>query len=301
MALTNGMRAVPLWLGHLLAELPVILISTIPVAVVYAFASDQFAGEGVFWVVLFLHGVSSTLQSFVVSLFAPNQLAAFAIVAAWNVLAFLIYFATTMLTVTYYVGNGLAGALDAAYYVEAILAPSVSMTRAGFVSVNLFNLLCNGRGGYRSGGIAAIDLLGGPIVYAIVWALVCFGILVANDSGYPLLPSWLGLLRRKSYKKRRAEVDEEEKVQPVGQGVSEESLRLDSDSCDDVLQAKHLDKSYGKLLAVDDVSLGVRREETVALLGINGGRKTTTHAYNSPQHSVHHNIQSLPSSSTLFH
>ncbi|SAM83294.1 related to ATP-binding cassette, sub-family A [Ustilago bromivora] len=279
MALTNGMRAIPLWLGHLLAELPVILISTIPVAVVYAFASDQFAGEGVFWVVLFLHGVSSTLQSFVVSLFAPNQLAAFAIVAAWNVLAFLIYFATTMLTVTYYVGNGLAGALDAAYYVEAILAPSVSMTRAGFVSVNLFYLLCNGRGGYRSGGIAAIDLLGGPIVYAIVWALVCFGILVANDSGYPLLPSWLGLLRRKSYKKRRAEVDEEEKVQPVGQGVSEESLRLDSDSCDDVLQAKHLDKSYGKqLLAVDDVSLGVRREETVALLGINGGGKTTTHA-----------------------
>ncbi|SYW74956.1 related to ATP-binding cassette, sub-family A [Ustilago bromivora] len=121
------------------------------------------------------------------------------------------------------------------------------MTRAGFVSVNLFYLLCNGRGGYRSGGIAAIDLLGGPIV--------------------------------KSYKKRRAEVDEEEKVQPVGQGVSEESLRLDSDSCDDVLQAKHLDKSYGKqLLAVDDVSLGVRREETVALLGINGGGKTTTHA-----------------------
>ncbi|SYW86329.1 uncharacterized protein UBRO2_06032 [Ustilago bromivora] len=41
MALTNGMRAVPLLLGHLLAELPVILISTIPVAVVYAFASDQ--------------------------------------------------------------------------------------------------------------------------------------------------------------------------------------------------------------------------------------------------------------------
>ncbi|KAJ1022457.1 hypothetical protein NDA16_003446 [Ustilago loliicola] len=277
MALTNGMRAVPLWLGHLLAELPVILISTIPVAVVYAFASDQFAGEGVLWVVLFLHGVSSTLQSFVVSLFAPNQLAAFAIVAAWNVLAFLIFFATTMLTVTYYVGNGLAGALDAAYYVEAILAPSVSMTRAGFVSVNLFNLLCNGRGGYKSGGIAAVDLLGAPIIYTIVWTLVCFAILVAHDSGYPLLPSWLGFLRRKS-RKHRGDADEEGKVQPVGQGVREEALRLDSDSCDDVLQAKHLDKSYGKLLAVDDVSLGVRREETVALLGINGGGKTTTHS-----------------------
>lgn len=281
MALTNGMRAVPLWLGHLLAELPVIVISTVPVAIVYAFASDQFAGEGVFWVVLFLHGVSSTLQSFVVSLFAPNQLAAFAIVAAWNVLAFLIYFATTMLTVTYYVGNGLAGALDAAYYVEAILAPSVSVTRAGFVSVNLFNLLCDGRGGYKSGGIAAIDLLGAPIIYTIVWAFVCFAILVVNDSGYPLLPSSLGLLLRR--RTGRGSVSEgvggeESKVQPVGQGVREEAMRLDSSDCDDVLQAKHLDKSYGKLLAVDDVSLGVRREETVALLGINGGGKTTTHA-----------------------
>lgn len=279
MALTNGMRAVPLWLGHLVAELPVIVISTVPVAVVYTFASDQFAGEGVFWVVLFLHGVSSTLQSFVVSLLAPNQLAAFAIVAAWNVLAFLIYFATTMLTVTYYVGNGLAGALDAAYYVEAILAPSVSMTRAGFVSVNLFNLLCNGRGGVKSGGIAAIDLLGAPIIYTIVWAIVCFAILVAHDSGYPLLPTWLGLVRHKHCRGAVGDgADEEAKVQDVGQGVREEAMRLDSADCDDVLQAKHLDKSYGKLLAVDDVSLGVRREETVALLGINGGGKTTTHA-----------------------
>ncbi|SNX85939.1 related to ATP-binding cassette, sub-family A [Melanopsichium pennsylvanicum] len=279
MALTNGMRATPLWLGHLFAEVPVILISTIPVALVYAYASQQFAGEGVFWVVLFLHGVSSTLQSFVVSLFAPNQLAAFAIVAAWNVLAFLIYFATTLLTVTYYVGNGLAGALDAAYYVEAILAPSVSVTRAGFVSVNLFNLLCNGRGGRKSGGIAAIDLLGAPIIYTIVWAIICFGILFAHDSGYPLIPAWLGFLSlRKRKSKARTDTDEESKVQPDGQGVREEAVRLDSDSCDDVLQAKHLDKSYGSLHAVDDVSLGVRRHETVALLGINGGGKTTTHA-----------------------
>ncbi|SJX63695.1 related to ATP-binding cassette, sub-family A [Sporisorium reilianum f. sp. reilianum] len=283
MALTNGMRATPLWLGHLLAELPVIVVSTAAVAVVYTRVSDQFAGAGVFWVVLFLHGVASTLQSFVVSLLAPNQLAAFAIVAAWNVLAFLVFFASTMLTVTYYVGNGLVGALNAAYYVEAILAPSVSMTRAGFVSVNLFNLLCNGSGGYKAGGIAAIELLGAPIVYLIAWALVCFAILVAHDSGYPLVPAWLGFLRRKHRKSTTTSAsphvaDEEAKVQPAGQGVHEEAMRLDSRGCDDVLQAKHLDKSYGALLAVDDVSLGVRREETVALLGINGGGKTTTHA-----------------------
>ena len=277
MSLTNGMRALPLWLGHLLSELPVIIIATVPVAVVYTQVSDQFAGGGVLWLVLFLHGVASTLQSFVVSLVAPNQLAAFAIVAAWNVLAFLVFFATTMLTVTYYVGTGLAGALDAAYYVEAILAPSVSMTRAGFVSVNLFNLLCNGRGGYKSGGIEAMDLLGAPIVYTIAWVVVCFVILVAHDSGHSLIPAWLMFWRRR-VRSTAKDVDEESKLDPSGQGVRQEAMRLDSGSCDDVLQAKHLYKSYGRLVAVDDVSLGVGREETVALLGINGGGKTTTHS-----------------------
>ena len=274
MMLTNGMRALPFWLGHLLAELPVMILASVPVALVYAFVSDQFAGVGVFWVTLFLYALAATLQSFVVSLFAPNQLAAFAIMAAWNVLAFLIYFASTMLTVTYYVGYGLAEALDTVYYVEAILSPSVSMTRAGFVSVNLFNLLCNGNGGYKDGGISSIDRLGAPVLYVLIWSAVLFGILLYVDSGFSLLGIGPGRWGRR----RPKVVDDESRGYEIGEGVAAEAARLDCESCEDLLKASHLSKSYGKLVAVDDVSLGVRQGETVALLGINGGGKTTTHA-----------------------
>ncbi|PWZ02442.1 hypothetical protein BCV70DRAFT_145 [Testicularia cyperi] len=290
MTLTNGMRALPFWLGHLLAEIPVVAIISVVVSLVFAFASDQFRGVGILWVVLFLYGIAATLQSFIVSLIAPNQLAAFGILAAWNVLAFLIYFSSTMLTATYYVGGDLTQKLNIVYYVEAILAPSVSATRAGFVSVNLFNLLCNGNGGYASGGIGAVERLGGPIIYVIVWGLVCGVILVGSDAGW--WPAWVTQPKQLFQRRKRdggsnrvatkaglvGDDDNESVMLASGPGVRDEALRLDSADCSDVLQASHLVKTFGSLVAVDDVSLGVRREETVALLGINGGGKTTTHA-----------------------
>lgn len=94
--LTNGLRPLPLWTGHLLADLPIVIIASVAVAAVYGAASDQFEGEGTFWVVLWLYGLAASLQSYCVSLFAPSALAAFAIVAAWNVIAFLLYFAATL-------------------------------------------------------------------------------------------------------------------------------------------------------------------------------------------------------------
>lgn len=44
----------------------------------------------------------------------------------------------------------------------------------------------------------------------------------------------------------------------------------------DVIIAEHLTKSYGQLLAVDDISLRVKRGTVFGLLGANGGGKSTT-------------------------
>ncbi|MHB1929104.1 MAG: ABC transporter ATP-binding protein [Acidimicrobiales bacterium] len=45
---------------------------------------------------------------------------------------------------------------------------------------------------------------------------------------------------------------------------------------DEVITVRHLRKSYGDVVAVDDIDLEVRRGEVLALLGPNGAGKTTT-------------------------
>ena len=45
---------------------------------------------------------------------------------------------------------------------------------------------------------------------------------------------------------------------------------------DDIIRTEHLVKSFGKLIAVDDLTLGVRRGESYGCLGPNGAGKTTT-------------------------
>jgi ATP-binding cassette, subfamily A (ABC1), member 3 len=65
-----------------------------------------------------------------------------------------------------------------------------------------------------------------------------------------------------------------EKRDSRNENVSNE-LESASDS-NDGLRALHLTKSFGKLVAVENVTFGVRRGEVFALLGPNGAGKTTT-------------------------
>ena len=47
-------------------------------------------------------------------------------------------------------------------------------------------------------------------------------------------------------------------------------------SDNDIIRAEHLVKSFGKIIAVDDLTFGVRRGEIYGFLGPNGAGKTTT-------------------------
>lgn len=137
------------------------------------------------------------------------------------------------------------------------------------MSVNLFNLLCDGFGNYSSQPYGSILQFGGPILYMIVQAIFAFSILVYVDSGAPI-PAFL---------RRKDRYVEPAPAAPVGgedgEGVMATGVAPRGDQ---ELQVDRLRKRYAgqKKFAVDGVSFGVGLGENFALIGPNGAGKTTT-------------------------
>ena len=131
------------------------------------------------------------------------------------------------------------------------------------MSINLFNLLCDGFGNYSRSSYSTILKFGGPVLYMILQGITAFGVLVYVDSGapFPSCRSQSGDTARK-YDAPQDVVDEERRI--GGQG--------------DLLSVSHLRKKYRSAedVAVNDISFGVQQGETFALIGPNGAGKTTT-------------------------
>ena len=147
--------------------------------------------------------------------------------------------------------------LNLAHFTLSLIMPSGSMFKALFVSLNVLSVNCRGSSDYVStpGDMTAY---GGPILYLIIQSLLLFAFLVWWDSG-----NRFGGLRRS--KQRVSDQEEKNAFEPE---VVEETERV-AKSTDDGLRVLHLTKAYGKNVAVDDVSFGVKRGEVFGLLGPN--------------------------------
>lgn len=87
---SNGASPFSLWAGHLLFDIPFTLV--ISTVATIAFASiNQFHGVGQFWVSLVLYGISGTLYAYMFAVFVDSALGAWAGVAIFNALTFLVY------------------------------------------------------------------------------------------------------------------------------------------------------------------------------------------------------------------
>ncbi|KAH9926492.1 uncharacterized protein B0H18DRAFT_1118977 [Fomitopsis serialis] len=230
------------------------------IIIVFATASNQFAGLGFFWIVLVLYGIVGALFSYCVSLAVTSPLAAFAASAGYQVIMFILYFAAFLLTLTYAKTSADDHDLTLIHFTMAIASPVANALQAAFVSVNLFSLLCDNDQPATTASMGMMSRYGGPIVYLIVYAFVLFGILVWVDSG-SVLP------RRFSSPKKgprtlhpdasaasaagRKDVDDEATTRGQGFGSSDNRV-------------------------VDNVSFGVSQDTVFALLGPNGAGKTTT-------------------------
>ncbi|KDQ62888.1 hypothetical protein JAAARDRAFT_168184 [Jaapia argillacea MUCL 33604] len=274
MQFSNGLaNPIALWLGHLIFDSMISVVVSTIIVIVFATASNQFNGLGLFWVVLVLYGIVGALFAYCVSLIMASPLSSFAAIAGYQIIMFVLYLAGYLLTLTYAKTSQAGEIITKINFTMSILSPVANVIRACLVSVNLFSLLCDGSTPVTAASLGDILRYGGPIVYLIVYGLILFAILVWVDSGSTFrrrLSTWRGRRRRDAATSTENlstsgihdDVDGEAKAV----AVSEDSLRV-----------MGVTKSFGRdRPVVDDVSFGVGKDTCFALLGPNGAGKTTT-------------------------
>ncbi|KAJ6479217.1 hypothetical protein C8R47DRAFT_1019314, partial [Mycena vitilis] len=266
MQFSNGLHnPIGLWLGHLAFDSIFTVIMATIVIIIFAAASNQFHGLGFFWLVMVLYGIAGTLFAYGASLVVSSPLAAFAAVAGYQIVMFLLYIAGYLLILTYAKTSDANRLITIIHFTLSILSPVASVTRAGLVSVNLFSLLCNGTSTSLSPSwMGSIMRYGGPIAYLIIYSLVLLAILVWVDSG-SVLPQRF---------RKRTKVHASENERPVKEDVALEGRS--AAQSDDPLRVLNVTKTFGSNKVVDDVSFGVSRDTIFCLLGPNGAGKTTT-------------------------
>ncbi|KAF8215745.1 hypothetical protein K438DRAFT_1901600 [Mycena galopus ATCC 62051] len=265
MQFSNGLHnPIGLWLGHLAFDtMFTILMSTI-VIIIFAAVSNQFHGLGFFWLVIVLYGIAGTLFAYCASLIVTSPLAAFAAVAGYQIVMFLLYIAGYLLVLTYAKTSDANRLITIIHFTLSVLSPVASVTRAGLVSVNLFSLLCNGSSTtLTTSWMSSIMRYGGPIVYLIVYSFVLLAFLVWVDSG-SVLPQRF---------RKRSKVSAREADRPVKEDVALEARS--AAQSDDPLRVLNVTKTFGSNTVVDDVSFGASRDTIFCLLGPNGAGKTT--------------------------
>ncbi|KAH9206456.1 hypothetical protein DL95DRAFT_347495 [Leptodontidium sp. 2 PMI_412] len=259
---SNGVRSLPLWLAYLTFDFLIVLVSSALSVIIFATSSSAWYHVEYLFVIFMLYGLASILLSYVVSLFARTQLAAYAFAAAGQAVFFLGYLVAYLCTLTYAPVNKIDDYLLVVHFVVSLVTPMGSLIRTMFLALNIFSTTCDGKQiASNPGGILQY---GGPILYLIVQVLVLFGILLWYDSGSVL--AWYRRLRKSPTPQESDVVTDEE--------IAEELARVSSSN--DGLRVLNLTKSFGPVTAVDNLTFGIRRGEVFALLGPNGAGKSTT-------------------------
>ncbi|KAI1622059.1 ABC transporter [Exophiala viscosa] len=258
---SNGVRSAPLWLAYTAFDFIIVVIISAVAIIIFRAVSDVWYHIEYVFVVFCLYGLASTLLSYVISLFSRSQLAAFAFAAGGQAVMFLLYFIAYMSVLTYSPIEKIDSYVNICHFTIAAISPVANLTRALFVTLNIFSITCRDRQFASYPG--STTTFGGPILYLILQSFFLFGLLLWWDSG-PLLRRWRG-------KQQQDDAEERDTVEAEG---SKELTRVDASH--DGLRVLHLTKHFGKNIAVDNVTFGVPRSEVFALLGPNGAGKSTT-------------------------
>ncbi|KAJ4347964.1 uncharacterized protein N0V89_009336 [Didymosphaeria variabile] len=256
MQYSNGIRPLPLWLSHLAFDgIFVVVISSVATGLLSA-STPVWFGLGYIWLILVLYGLSATLLSYVISMFAKSAVTAWFMIALGQVIFYFAYLGGLIGVQSSFPYAKMEGVFNSLFFGLGIISPAVCLERALMIGMTQFAALCNG----HSAG--SIYLYGGPILYLVLQGAILFTILLWWDSSFKL----------PSFGRRRAAHDPEA-TEMYSKDLMTERKRLNASNCD--LRIESVSRTFGKNNAVDNVTFGVQSSEMFALLGPNGAGKST--------------------------
>lgn len=173
---SNGVRSICLWSAYLTFDFMFVFATSVLAIIIFRGVSDAWYHAEYLFVVFFLYGIASTLLSYVISLIARSQLAAFAFAAGGQAVMFLLYFIAYLSVLTYSPTNKVDDYLLVTHFTIGLITPAGNLIRALFVALNVFSTLCEGQNQIASYP-GKITLYGGPILYLIGQSFFLYGIL----------------------------------------------------------------------------------------------------------------------------
>ncbi|KAF1844873.1 P-loop containing nucleoside triphosphate hydrolase protein [Cucurbitaria berberidis CBS 394.84] len=256
MQYSNGIRPVPLWLSHLSFDaIFVVVISAAATGLLFA-STPIWTGLGFIFIIFVLYGIVAALLSYVISMFAKGAVSAWFLMALGQVVFYFAYFGGILGVHSATTYPDLEPTMNALFFGLGIVSPAVCLERTLFIGLQQMALSCNQR------AAGSIYLFGGPIMYLILQGIFLFALLLWWDSGFVIPAS-------RSHKVTK----DPEATEMYESDLFSERKRLVSGTTD--LRVDSVTKSFGKNLAVDNVTFGVQQSEIFALLGPNGAGKST--------------------------
>ncbi|KAI1341443.1 hypothetical protein F5Y15DRAFT_431193 [Xylariaceae sp. FL0016] len=262
---SNGIRAFPLLFSYLLFDCVIVLLVSIICTVIMSpnnlWSNGQWFGIGYIWLVQLLYGIAATLFAYLVSMMARSQPSAFAFTVLFMALMYIISIVAFVVIGTSNSSNQMA--YDGTAYGLGLIFPIQNLMRSLAVGLNTYIVLC--RGSTMVSDPGSFYAHGGPIFLLVIQIIGLFNLLLWLEGGSF---SWFS-------RSKTLPADAEKTALSGRPDVDAETRRVTS-SESDLLRVLHVSKNFGSSTAVDDVSLGLQRNEILALLGPNGAGKTTT-------------------------
>lgn len=261
-----GVQPSSLWFAYLSFDFTCAMVGISVATLLWAALSTFWYSLTCYFVVLILYTIASILLSYLVSLFAKTQLAAFAWTAGTQGVVFCVYVLTFLLATTYGDAPNVNSNILILHFTFSILAPIGSVMRALFLTTNFFSTACAGNDLSRQP--ASLEKYGGPIVYLVVQsAVLLMAIIFIESRRTGTLTRPLAIQRLAKWLKS---ISAQERTDSTT--VAAETTL----SINEGLKISNLSKSFGSVQALQDISFHVKRGEIFALLGPNGAGKSTT-------------------------